>query len=284
MNKIVLITGATSGFGKACAEKFAAAGGYDLIITGRRKERLDALQRQLENPPAPLSPSGNPPAIVPASPASAHTLPATAPLTSAKVLPLVFDVQDRDAVFSAINNLPAAWKKINLLINNAGLALGRDFFDQASLEDWETMIDTNVKGLLYVSRAVIPLMIGQHNAQIINMGSVAGKEVYEKGNVYCATKFAVGAISRSMRIDLLRHGIKVTAIHPGAAETEFSKVRFKGDEDQAQKIYEGFTPLSAGDVADAIYYCATLPPHVCINDLVITCTAQADAIYMHKNS
>ncbi len=201
-----------------------------------------------------------------------------------KVLPLVFDVQDKEAVDRAIASLPMEWKKISLLINNAGLALGRDYFEEANLDDWETMIDTNLKGLLYVSRAVIPLMTGRQNAQIINLGSVAGKEVYEKGNVYCASKFAVDAISRSMRIDLLRHGIKVTAIHPGAAETEFSKVRFKGDEGQAQKIYEGYTPLSAADVADAIYYCATLPPHVCINDLVITCTAQADSIYIHKNT
>jgi 3-hydroxy acid dehydrogenase/malonic semialdehyde reductase len=250
MNKIVLITGASSGFGKACAEKFASAGGYDLILTGRRKERLDAV---------------------------------AAALSPVRVLPLVFDVRDGQAVKNAIAGLPPEWQKIDLLINNAGLALGRDFFDQADMQDWETMIDTNVKGLLYVSRAVIPLMTGRPNTQIINLGSVAGKEVYEKGNVYCASKFAVDAISRSMRIDLLRHGIKVTAIHPGAAETEFSTVRFKGDEDQASAIYKGFTPLSAADVADAIFYCATLPPHVCINDLVITCTAQADAIYFHKN-
>jgi 3-hydroxy acid dehydrogenase / malonic semialdehyde reductase len=251
MNKIALITGATSGFGKACAEKFAAAGGYNLILTGRRQDRLEALRQQL------------------------HPI---------EILPLVFDVQDRQAVNDAIGGLPHGWQKIDLLINNAGLALGRDFFEQADMEDWETMIDTNVKGLLYVSRAVIPLMAGRPNTQIINLGSVAGKEIYEKGNVYCASKFAVDAISRSMRIDLLRHGIKVTAIHPGAAETEFSKVRFKGDEDQAKMIYKGFKPLSAADVADAIFYCATSPAHVCINDLVITCTAQADAIYFHKNA
>jgi 3-hydroxy acid dehydrogenase / malonic semialdehyde reductase len=258
MNKIVLITGATSGFGKACAEKFAAAGGYNLIVTGRRKERLDALKQELESAPRSAAPT--------------------------EVLSLVFDVQDKEAVDKAIASLPSDWKKIDLLINNAGLALGRDYFDQANMQDWETMIDTNVKGLLYVSRAVIPLMTGRKNTHIINLGSVAGKEVYEKGNVYCASKFAVDAISRSMRIDLLRHGIKVTAIHPGAAETEFSTVRFKGDEDLAKKIYEGFVPLSAADVADAIFYCATLPPHVCINDLVITCTAQADAIYFHKDA
>ncbi|MDP4149598.1 MAG: SDR family NAD(P)-dependent oxidoreductase [Bacteroidota bacterium] len=253
MNKIVLITGATSGFGKACAEKFAAAGGYDLILTGRRQERLEELKRRLEN--------GN-----------------------TRVTTLTFDVQDKDAVFSAIASLPAEWKKVDILFNNAGLALGRDYFDEADLDDWETMIDTNLKGLLYVSRAVIPLMVGQPHPHIINMGSVAGKEVYEKGNAYCASKFAVDAISRSMRIDLLRHAIKVTAIHPGAAETEFSMVRFKGDEQQARKIYEGFIPLIADDIADVVYYCATLPPHVCINDLVITCTAQADAIYFYRKS
>ena len=259
MSKIILITGATSGFGEACARKFAAAGGYDIIITGRRKERLEALQKELEGAGA------------------THTSAAAA----TRVLPLVFDVQDKDAVFSAIEGLPEAWKKIDILINNAGLALGRDYFDEASLDDWETMIDTNVKGLLYVSRAVMPHLIRQ-KGHIINLGSVAGKEVYEKGNVYCGSKFAVDAISRSMRVDLLRHGIKVTAIHPGAADTEFSKVRFKGDEATAQKIYEGYTPLSAEDVADAIFYCATLPPHVCINEIVMTCTAQADAIYFFK--
>lgn len=251
MNKTIFITGATSGFGEACARKFAA-GGDHLILTGRRKDRLEALKRELED------------------------------RTGIQVLPLVFDVQDRSAVFAAVAGLPEPWRRIDILINNAGLALGRDFFEEASLEDWETMIDTNVKGLLYVSKAVLPLMIPVDHAHVINLGSVAGKEVYEKGNVYCGSKFAVDAISRSMRIDLLRHGIKVTAIHPGAAETEFSNVRFKGDEGQAKKIYEGYTPLSAADVADVVYYCAGLPPHVCINDLVITCTAQADAIYFHK--
>jgi NADP-dependent 3-hydroxy acid dehydrogenase YdfG len=257
MNKIILITGATSGFGEACARKFATAGGYDLIITGRRKERLEALKQELET-----SHSGRE--------------------DSPKVLSLVFDVQNKAAVQTAVNGLSGNWKKIDLLINNAGLALGRDFFDEADMDDWETMIDTNVKGLLYVSRAILPLMIPQGKGHIINLGSVAGKEVYEKGNVYCASKFAVDAISRSMRIDLLRHKIKVTAIHPGAAETEFSNVRFKGDETQAKKIYEGYTPLSAEDVADTIYYCASLPPHVCLNEIVMTCTAQADAIYFYK--
>src|ERR1700733_14846579 len=249
MNRTILITGATSGFGEACARRFAAAGDR-LILTGRRADRLQALGGELA--PAPI-------------------------------LTLNFDVRDRAATDAAIASIPPEWRKIDILINNAGLALGRDYFDEASLEDWETMIDTNVKGLLYVSKAVLPLLIATGKGHIINLGSVAGKEVYEKGNVYCGSKFAVDAISRSMRIDLLRHGIKVTAIHPGAAETEFSIVRFKGDQTLANKIYDGFTPLSAEDVADAIFYCASLPPHVCINDLVITCKAQADAIYFYKS-
>jgi len=259
MNKIILITGATSGFGEACARKFAAAGGYDIIVTGRRKERLEALGTQLE--------SG-----------------AYGPLSTPRILPLVFDVQDKAAVDAAIGSLPDSWKKIDILVNNAGLALGRDFFDEANMDDWETMIDTNVKGLLYVSRAVLPFMTAHGKGHIINLGSVAAKDIYEKGNVYCGSKAAVDAISHSMRIDLLRHGIKVTAIHPGAAETEFSSVRFKGDDTQAKKIYDGYTPLYAADVADVIYYCATLPAHVCLNDIVMTCTAQADGIYFFKKT
>ncbi len=251
MNKIVLITGATSGFGKATAEKFAA-NKFDIIITGRRKDRLEKIKTGLEKK------------------------------FNIKVLSLAFDVQDKKAVFSAIENMPGEWKSIDILINNAGLALGRDFFEDASMDDWETMIDTNVKGVLYVTKAVLPFMISRKKGHIINMGSVAGKEVYEKGNVYCASKHALDAVSKSMRIDLLRHGIKVTAIHPGAAETEFSLVRFKHDEGQAKKIYDGYTPLSAGDVADIIYYCADLPAHVCINDLVVTCLAQANSYYLHK--
>ena len=251
MNKIVLITGATSGFGEASARKFAG-GGYDVIITGRRQDRLKALQAELEQ---------------------AHSI---------RVLALHFDVQDKAAVFAAIGQLPAEWKKIDVLINNAGLAAGRDFFDEASLDDWETMIDTNVKGLLYVSKAVIPLMVERKKGHIINLGSIAGKEVYEKGNVYCASKYAVDALSKSMRIDLLQHLIRVTAIHPGAAETEFSMVRFKGDEQLAQKIYEGYTPLTAEDVADTIWYCASVPAHVCINEVNITCLAQANSFYYNK--
>jgi len=252
VNRIVLITGATSGFGRACAEKFAA-NGYDLVITGRRKERLDAVQKELQEK------------------------------FSIEVLTLCFDVQNRQETFNSINDMPEHWKQIHVLVNNAGLALGRDLFENASLDDWETMIDTNVKGLLYVSRAILPMMIATGHGHIINLGSIAGKEVYEKGNVYCASKFAVDAISRSMRIDLLPHQIKVTAIHPGAAETEFSLVRFKQDPVQAGKIYDGYKPLQASDVADAVYYCASLPAHVCVNELVLTCTAQANSYYTYKS-
>ncbi|HVT86549.1 MAG TPA: SDR family NAD(P)-dependent oxidoreductase [Chitinophagaceae bacterium] len=251
MQKIVFITGATSGFGKACAEKFAA-NGYDLILNGRRTDRLEKLQKELES-------KFN---------------------TAVSLLP--FDVQDEKAVFENIGNLPEEWQKIDVLINNAGLALGRDYFDEADLNDWNTMIDTNVKGLMYVARAVVPFMIKRKQGHIINMGSVAGKQVYEKGNVYCASKFAVDALNQAMRIDLLRHRIKVTAIHPGAAETEFSIVRFKGDETTAKKIYDGLLPLTAEDVAEVIWYCTTLPPHVCINDLSITCLQQADALYFNR--
>ncbi|MBX2921295.1 MAG: SDR family NAD(P)-dependent oxidoreductase [Chitinophagaceae bacterium] len=251
MKGIVFITGATSGFGEACACKFAA-NGYSVMINGRRKERLTTLKQRIEN--------------------EFH----------AKVLALPFDVSKRSEVFNAIKNIPKEWQAIDILINNAGLALGRDLFDEADLDEWDTMIDTNVKGLLYVSRAVLPFMVERLQGHIINLGSVAGKEVYERGNVYCGSKFAVDAISKSMRIDLLRHCIKVTAIHPGAAETEFSLVRFKGDAARASEVYKGFKPLSAEDVADVIYYCATLPAHVCINDLVLTPLQQADAIYFHK--
>jgi 3-hydroxy acid dehydrogenase/malonic semialdehyde reductase len=251
MSNIVLITGATSGIGKACAQKFAAHG-YDLILNGRRKDRLEDLQTTLQNK------------------------------FNIAVCTLAFDVQSQREVFSAINTISGEWQNIDVLINNAGLALGRDYFEEASLDDWNTMLDTNVKGLVYTTKAVLPFMIKRKQGHIINMGSVAGKEVYEKGNMYCASKFAVDALSHSMRIDLLRHNIKVTAIHPGAAETEFGIVRFKGDEKTAQSVYDGLTPLSAEDIADVIYYCTTLPPHVCINDLVITCTQQAGTHYFHR--
>jgi 3-hydroxy acid dehydrogenase/malonic semialdehyde reductase len=193
-------------------------------------------------------------------------------------------VRNKEAVFNAIQGLPDEWKNIDVLINNAGLALGRDFFDEANLDDWETMIGTNLNGLLYVSKAVLPYMISNKKGHIINIGSTAGKEVYEKGNAYCASKFAVDAISQAMRIDLLRHKIKVTSINPGAAETEFSQVRFKGNGQQAAKVYEGYKPLSAEDVAEVIYYCASLPSHVCINDLTLTSLAQANSFYLHKDA
>jgi len=253
MQKIAFITGATSGFGEACAYKFAA-NGYDLILNGRRADRLQALADELEKK------------------------------FNVAVLQLPFDVQNEKAVFDSIKNMPANWQAIDVLINNAGLALGRDYFEEADTSDWNTMIDTNVKGFLYVGKAISQLMAQRKKGHIINMGSVAGKQVYEKGNVYCASKFAVDAISQGMRIDLLRHGIKVTCINPGAAETEFSLVRFKGDEGTAKKIYDGLTPLTGEDIAEVIYYCTTLPPHVCINDLSITCTQQADAIFFNREA
>ena len=251
MKRIVFITGATSGIGEACAEKFAA-NGYNLIINGRRKERLEELKNKLEEK------------------------------YKVDILCVPFDVQQKDAVFSAINELANQWKSIDILINNAGLALGRDLFDDAEITDWETMIDTNIKGLIYVSKAVLPFMIEKKRGHIINLGSIAGDDVYQYGNVYCASKSAVDAISRAMRIDLLRHHIKVTNIKPGAVESEFSLVRFKGDEEQAAKTYHGLIPLTPADIADSIFYCASLPPNVCINQLTITCTAQADGIYSYR--
>ncbi len=252
MNQIVFITGTTSGFGEACALLFAK-NGYNLILNGRREERLQTQKQYLEEK------------------------------YGIQCLVAVFDVRDQKAVFESVNSFPEEWKQVDILVNNAGLALGRDLFDKASLEDWDTMIDTNVKGLLYVSKAVLPSMIKRKKGHIINVGSTAAKEAYEGGNVYCASKSAVDAISKAMRIDLLQHSIKVTAIHPGAAETEFSLVRFKGSEDTAKKVYEGFKPLSAADVADIIYYTATLPSHVCINDLVVTCTQQANSFVFNKS-
>jgi 3-hydroxy acid dehydrogenase/malonic semialdehyde reductase len=251
MNKTIFITGATSGFGKAIAKKFAAEN-WNCIITGRRTDRLNELAAQL---------SDN---------------------KNIKILSLAFDVTNKQEVFAAIDNLPGEWRSVDVAVNNAGLAAGRDPFDEASLDDWDTMIDTNVKGLLYVSKAIIPLMKEKGKGHIINIGSTAAKEVYKDGNVYCATKFAVNAISQAQRIDLLPHKIKVTCIHPGAAETEFSLVRFKGDAQKAKAIYEGYEALQASDIADTVYYCSTLPEHVCINDLVITCTAQANSYYTYK--
>ena len=251
MTKTILITGATAGFGKATAEHFAAAG-WNCIITGRRQDRLTELADTLQNKYA------------------------------VNIYTLCFDVQNRSAVFSAINSLPEEWQSIDVLLNNAGLALGRDSFELANLDDWDTMIDTNVKGLMYVSKAVLPLMIAKKRGHIINIGSTAGKEVYKDGNGYCASKHAVDAISKAMRIDLLPHQIKVTAIHPGAAETEFSLVRFKGDDQKATAVYDGYKALEAKDIAEIVYYVSTLPAHVCINDLVVTCLSQANSFYLHK--
>ena len=248
---IALITGATSGFGKAIAQKFAA-NNYSVIITGRRKELLEDVARNIQK------------------------------AFNVKVLTFNFDVRSKEEVSKHLDHLPVDWREIDLLVNNAGLALGKDFFEEADMNDWETMIDTNVKGLIYVSRAVVPYMISRKKGHIINIGSVAAKDIYEKGNVYCATKAAVDSLSHGMRTDLLRHKIKVTAIHPGAAETEFSIVRFKGDKNAAKSVYAGYQALSADDVADVTYYCASLPEHVCINDLTLTPTAQSDAYYFFK--
>ncbi len=250
MSKIILITGASSGLGKATAEKFAAEG-WNLILTARRKEKLAVVVNDIEKK------------------------------YGVKTLSMIFDVQDKKAVFEHLENLPKEWQAINVLLNNAGLALGRDPFEEANLEDWETMIDTNLKGLLYASKAVLPFIIAQ-KGHIINIGSTAGKEVYKDGNVYCATKHAVDAISKAQRIDLLQHQVKVTAIHPGAVETEFSIVRFKGDTTKADAVYAGYTPLKAEDIADTIWYVANTPEHVCINDLVITCTAQGNSTTIFK--
>ena len=251
MKKIVLITGATSGIGRACAVKFAAAQN-DIIITGRRNERLLELKLQLEKE------------------------------YEVNVLTLCFDVQDRQAVNTAFASLPVGWQKIDVLINNAGLALGKDSFEDADINDWETMLNSNVHGLLYVSKAVLPYILPQQKGHIVNIGSIAGKEVYEKGNVYCASKFAVDAITKAMRIDLLKNNIKVTGIHPGAVETEFSLVRFKGQDEIAKAAYTGLTPLTGQDIADTVFYCVNLPDHVCINDLIITCTQQAGTYYFNK--
>jgi 3-hydroxy acid dehydrogenase/malonic semialdehyde reductase len=248
MRKKILITGASSGFGKAMAHRFAKEG-WNIVITGRREEKLNELAKELIDG------------------------------FGVEVLVKVFDVQNKKEVFDVLSD-DEHLADIDVLVNNAGLALGRDYFDEANLDDWETMIDTNLKGLLYVTKAVLPYLINRGGGHIINIGSTAGKEVYEKGNVYCATKTSVEAISQAMRIDMLRHKIKVTAIHPGAAETEFSIVRFKGDASMAKTVYDGYQPLRADDVADTAYYCANLPEHVCINSLIMTCTSQANSFYL----
>jgi len=246
MPKIALITGATAGIGEACAHVFARER-YDLILTGRRADRLGKIAQQLIAE------------------------------YNVKVETLEFDVREREAVITKLEELPDNWKKVNVLVNNAGLSQGLDPIHNGSYEDWETMIDTNIKGLLYVTKVVSNWMISNRYGHIVNLGSIAGKEVYANGNVYCASKHAVDALNKAMRIDLLPHGIKVTAVHPGAVETEFSLVRFKGDKNRAKKVYDGFEPLVAMDVAETIWFAVSRPPHVNINELTVMPTAQANS-------
>ena len=246
--KIALVTGATSGIGRATAQTLAKEG-YNVIITGRRQDRLEDLAKNLQH---------------------THNI---------EVLTLSFDIRERKQVEEKMQQLSADWANIDVLINNAGLASGLNHFDEGSIEDWEQMIDTNVKGLLYITRTLAPKMVEQKSGHIINIGSTAGKEVYEKGNVYCATKHAVDALTKGMRIDLLKHNIKVTSIDPGMVDTEFSEVRFHGNKQKAEKVYQGYTPLHAEDIAEAIAFVLSRPEHVCLNDIVMTATRQANSFY-----
>lgn len=243
MKKTALITGATSGIGEACARKFAE-GGYNVIITGRRSERLEALKAELEE-------------------------------TGAKVKTLTFDVRDADAAGKAIGSLGEEWSTIDVLVNNAGLALGLDKEHEGSMEDWNTMIDTNIKGLLTMTRLIVPGMVGRNNGHVINIGSVAGDAAYARGNVYCATKAAVKTITDGLRIDLADTAVRVTNIKPGLVETEFSKVRFHGDEERADNVYKGIKPLTGTDIADVVFYAASAPAHVQIAEVLILATHQA---------
>jgi 3-hydroxy acid dehydrogenase / malonic semialdehyde reductase len=252
MSKIVLITGATAGIGEACAHTFAREK-YNLVLTGRRADRLEELSQKLKAQ------------------------------YGVEVMQLVFDVTDREAVVSKLESLPEHWKKVDVLLNNAGLSKGLDPIQTGLYDDWDTMIDTNVKGLLYVSKVVANWMIPNNSGHIINMGSIAGKEIYANGNVYCATKAAVDFLSKGMRVDLLPYHIKVTAIHPGAVETEFSMIRFKGDEARAKKVYEGLVPLVAEDIAETVWFTASRPAHVNINELIITPTRQANATVFNRS-
>lgn len=243
---IAFITGASAGFGKATAELFASQG-WNVVITGRRKTRLELLERQLKEK---------------------HNV---------DVLSLAFDIRLPEEVKKAIDTLPEKWKSIDLLVNNAGLAAGLGPIHEGLLSDWEDMIDTNIKGLLYMTRAIAPMMVKNGKGHIVNIGSIAGKEVYANGNVYCATKHAVDALTKATRIDLVAHGIKVTQIAPGMAETEFSIVRFKGDDEKAKSVYRGLQPLTAQDIAETIWWVANRPAHVNINDIVIMPAAQANS-------
>lgn len=253
MNKIVLVTGATSGIGRSTARIFAE-NSYDIIISGRRMERLHQLRDQLVKD------------------------------YKIRVLPLAFDVRQLTEVEENLGNLPGEWKDIDIIVNNAGLAVGLGHINDGVIDDWERMIDTNLKGLLYVTRVLSPGMVERGRGHIINIGSIAGKEVYENGAVYCASKHGVDALSRGMRIDLVNHNIKVTNIAPGLVDTEFSLVRFKGDSEKAKIPYKGMKPLSGDDIADVIFYCTNLPEHVTINDVVIMPTAQASATVVNRNN
>ncbi len=252
MAKIALITGATSGIGAACADTFAAQG-YDLILIARRENLLIAQAQQLIDKYA------------------------------IKVKKIQADVRDKENINYVLETLPAEWKKVDVLVNNAGLSQGLEPIDKGDTDDWDRMIDTNVKGLLYVTKVVSGWMVAAKKGHIVNIGSIAGKEVYPNGNVYCATKHAVDALSKAMRVDFLPHGIKVTAINPGMVETEFSIVRFKGDENRAKKVYDGLEPLIAQDIADAIWYVVSRPAHVNINDMLIMPTAQATGTIVKRD-
>ena len=250
MSKIALITGATSGIGEATAKIFSDHG-IDLIICGRRESRLQSLQEKLSQ--------------------------------KVKVHTLTFDVKDKDKVFRSIEDLPAKWQKIDILVNNAGNAHGFDPIHEGSLDDWDSMIDINVKGLLYVSKAVVPGMVERRSGHIINIGSIAGKEVYPNGNVYCASKHAVDAINNGMRIDLNQYGIKVSQVSPGLVDTEFSIVRFKGDKQRSDSVYTGMKPLTGDDIADLILFIVTRPAHVNISDSIIFPNAQASSTLVNRD-
>lgn len=250
MSKTALITGATSGIGKATAQ-LLAKNNYNIILCGRRKNRLDELENELSQ--------------------------------FTNVYCLEFDVSDKNSVFEKINSIPESFSKIDVLINNAGNAHGLDPIQEGDLEDWENMIDINLKGLLYVSKAIIPKMIAQKSGHIINIGSTAAKQVYPNGNVYCASKHAVDAINKGMKMDLNPYGIRVGAIHPGLVATEFSEVRFKGDTEKAANVYKGFTPLKPEDIADIIHFVISRPYHVNISDLVVMCTAQGSATIIQRD-
>ena len=246
MKKTAIITGATSGIGEATAHTLAN-NGFNLILTGRRKERLERLKIEIENE------------------------------SDSKILMLHFDIRNLTETEKAIQNIPAEWKNIDALINNAGLAVGLNTIDEGVTDDWERMIDTNIKGLLYITRLIAPIMVQRKTGHIINVSSIAGKETYPLGNVYCATKHAVQSLTKGMRLDLLKHGIKVSSVCPGAVDTEFSLVRFKGDEDKAKQVYRGFTPLYARDIAETILFVVTRPRHVNIDDILVMPTDQAYA-------